>query len=50
LFFCSPGKYEILNDRYREAMEAGNNGADCTSLFPKCPKGHGLLDMISVML
>jgi hypothetical protein len=46
----SPGKYEILSDIYSNAEKAGKKGADCVSLYPKCPKGSGLLDKISVMI
>jgi DM4/DM12 family len=49
-YLFSPGKYELLSDTYRDAEKAGKEGADCVSLYPKCPKGDGLLDSISVMI
>lgn len=37
------------NTDYMSAREAGENMFDCRMLYPKCPSGHGLFDMISVL-
>lgn len=40
---------ENIDDEYKDAMLAGKNNANCMESFPKCIKGHGLLDDISLI-
>jgi hypothetical protein len=49
-FYCRPGEYEPLDESYTDAMEAGRKGADCMTLYKKCPFGHGVLDNVSAFL
>lgn len=39
---------EIEDNEYISAMQAGESLYDCRKLYPKCPIGHGLFDLISV--
>ncbi|KAB0797489.1 hypothetical protein PPYR_08482 [Photinus pyralis] len=38
-----------LNPLYLEAFTAGKYGVDCISLYPSCPYGHGILDIITTL-
>ncbi|KAF2881346.1 hypothetical protein ILUMI_24825 [Ignelater luminosus] len=40
---------EDLDADYLDAQKAGEYGVDCLSLFPACPYGHGILDLISLL-
>lgn len=37
-----------INAVYYDAKKAGEYGVDCMTLYPECPYGNGLLDMISL--
>ncbi|KAF5299303.1 hypothetical protein FQA39_LY02476 [Lamprigera yunnana] len=39
-----------LDSSYLDAQKAGEYGVDCISLYPSCPYGHGILDIISTLL
>lgn len=39
--------YEDAHPEYVDAKKAGEYGVDCLTMYPKCPKGSGLLDSIS---
>jgi hypothetical protein len=42
-----PGKFEIIDEVYKDAREAGRHGVDCLKLYAGCPMGHGILDSVT---
>ncbi|XP_055539347.1 uncharacterized protein LOC129726539 [Wyeomyia smithii] len=45
----TPYEVEEIDDEYRQAKLHGTKGANCGKLYRKCPTGHGLLELISVV-
>ncbi|KAK4881413.1 hypothetical protein RN001_004732 [Aquatica leii] len=39
-----------LDPTYLDAQKAGEYGVNCVSLYPQCPYGHGILDIISTLI
>ncbi|KAF5307124.1 hypothetical protein FQR65_LT07108 [Abscondita terminalis] len=42
--------HSSLDPAYLEAQKSGEYGLDCISLYPNCPYGHGILDIISTLI
>jgi len=40
---------ESVQSDYHEARRLGEEGGDCYEAYPRCPFGHGLLDLISMI-
>lgn len=47
--FFTPGKYEKIDQDYRNAQLAGHHHVNCEKLYSDCPMGHGILDSFSLI-
>ncbi|XP_053691831.1 uncharacterized protein LOC128740319 [Sabethes cyaneus] len=45
----TPYEAEEIDEVYLQAKQQGNSGAECGQIYRKCPTGHGLLELISVV-
>ncbi|XP_012257670.2 uncharacterized protein LOC105686951 [Athalia rosae] len=43
------GGINFVEQDYLDAKQAGLRGENCMELFPECPKGHGILDLVSTV-